>query len=159
MPRVALVGAAISQPPQIDPDTEVWTVGRLALSLPRVDRAYEVHTKKVYESYLKTLKTAVQAGVKLYMREPIDGALMLPLQFLRELTGGFFRSTPAFMVAHAVLDLYDEIELHGLHMGGDEYRDQRPSFLYHLGFAKSRGVKIFDYSHLIDWGADYGIDG
>ncbi len=60
------------------------------------------------------------------------------------------------MVAHAIKEKVDVIQIYGLPLTGDEYKRQRPSLLFHLGIAYGSGIRIEDHSSLIDWEADYG---
>lgn len=56
--------------------------------------------------------------------------------------GRYFGSTPAWMLAHAMLDGYRDIEIYGIHLSTEhEYIEQRPNFEFLLGCLLGAGKR------------------
>jgi hypothetical protein len=73
----------------------------------------------------------------------VPHALVFPKAEIEEKFGRHFDSTPAWMVAHAILLGFKEIQVYGIHLATEmEYLKQRPGFEFILGVAVGMGVKI-----------------
>ena len=55
----------------------------------------------------------------------------------------YITSSPAMMLAHAILENYTEIHIYGIHLATQaEYLKQRPNFEWLIGRAEERGINI-----------------
>jgi hypothetical protein len=56
---------------------------------------------------------------------------------------GYFTNTISYMIALAIYEEFEVIEIYGVDMAvGTEYNEQRPSCEYYIGIAKGRGIDI-----------------
>lgn len=56
----------------------------------------------------------------------------------------YFTSTPAYMLALAILMGYKQIDIYGIEMSADsEYVYQKAAFEYLIGFARGRGIEVY----------------
>jgi hypothetical protein len=105
------------------------------------------------EGHLEWLKTqAMTIPVVLQQNPPDDwpsNAFRLPLEAIEAKFGMFWgdqpywASGPSFMLAHAILEGYQEIHVYGIHLSTQaEYIEQRPNFEHLLGIAKGLGIKV-----------------
>src|SRR6185503_17521193 len=167
--RVAIVGTAPSWrlTPWNDPGVEIWSLND-AFRLPgfvRADRwfdlhpfdhfffadpkAKQIHAKEIpvghyvrpagYVEWLKALQ------IPLFLQtEPGEGfgpqAQRFPKEAIEAQFGRYFTSTPAWMLALAVAEGYQDIAIYGIHLATEsEYIEQRPNFEYLIGRALGRG--------------------
>lgn len=151
-----------------DPDFEIWVLGNRSDKYPRFDRVFEIHDNleehgnvEAYVAHLEGL------GVPLVVGEKFPGkGEVFPYDETKELYGSLYlTSSPACMLAYAILKGYDDIHLFGIDLAVDdhEYFWQRPCMEAWVGFAKGRGVKItipecspFGKADYVE-GRDYGI--
>ena len=171
--RIAIVGTAPSWKscPWDDPGLLIWGLNdAYVLNLPRVDAWWEMHPldhlhfrkmdQRVIheqdipvgyyvrpEGHLDQLK-AMAKTIPVYLQaEPPQGWPVNAQRFDIERAvaefGDYFASGPAYMVAQAIWDGAEEIQVWGIHLETEaEYREQRPQFEHILGIAKGRGIRI-----------------
>ncbi|MGE0445581.1 MAG: hypothetical protein AB7P99_10155 [Vicinamibacterales bacterium] len=171
--RVALVGTAQSWKscPFDDPGLRIHSLNdAYVLNLPRVDAWWEMHPldhmhfrtmdqRVIHEQdvpagyyvrpqgHLDQLK-AMAKTIPVYLQaEPPEGWPVNARRFDIERAvaefGDYFASGPAYMVAQAIWDGAEEIQVWGIHLETDaEYREQRPNFEFMLGIAKGRGIRV-----------------
>lgn len=154
--KVAIVCGAPSSEflaPFTDKSWEIWVLGnRVQRYLDkRVTRIFEIHDHlpeqadpHKYASYLLSLGVPVIVGEKF----PVQLHQMLaffPYDKAEELYGStYLTSSPAYMIAYAILNGATEIGLYGvdLSISDHEYFWQRPCVEAWIGFAKGRGIKV-----------------
>ena len=166
---MAIVGTAPSWKltPWNDPSVELWSLND-AFRLPgfaRADRWFDLHpfdhmyfvppkaTKvdakdiptghyvrpHAYLDWLKALQ------IPLYLQsDPPEGfgpqAQRFPKQAVEEHFGQYFTSTPAWMLALAVMEGFQDIAIYGIHLATEsEYIEQRPNFEFLIGRVLGRG--------------------
>ena len=171
--RIAIVGTAPSWKacPWDDPGLLIWGLNdAYVLNLPRVDAWWEMHPldhmhfrkmdQRVIheqdvpagyyvrpEGHLQQLQ-AMATTIPVYLQaEPPQGWPVNARRFDIERAvaefGDYFASGPAYMVAQAIWDGAEEIQVWGIHLETEaEYREQRPNFEFMLGIAKGRGIRI-----------------
>ena len=141
------------------------------LNIPRVDRLFELHKRTWYlrgeqqksKKYSKWLKK--EHPFPIYMQEAelnpklIPSGVRYPLEEIcKELLSGlvrvdkdnmetikemYFTSTVAFMMALAIYEKFDQIELYGVDMDSDtEWGYQKPCGEFWVGIALGRGIKV-----------------
>jgi hypothetical protein len=162
MKKVALVGYAPSwkDAPYNDPDIEIWIMNDMYDFAPRWDRLFDIHMideiktrksrgegKQLHYEMLKTL------GKPVYMQEHFDeipASVKYPLDSIVEkywtpAMGDkiFLTCSVAHMMALAIYEGYEEIQLYGIHEAvDDEYSCEMPSVLYWLGVAYGKGITV-----------------
>ena len=163
MKRMAIVGTGPSWQltPWNDPGMELWSLND-AFRLPgfqRADRWFDLHpfdhfwfapkdAKQISakdlpvgcyvrpQGYLEWLQ---QLQIPLYLQnDPPAGfgpqAQRFPKAQIEEAFGQYMTSTPAWMLALAVLEGFKEIHIYGIHLATEsEYMEQRPNFEYLIG--------------------------
>lgn len=159
------------------------------LGFPRVDAWWELHPldhlyfrpinqKVVYaedvppgyyvrpEGHLEQLK-AMSRSIPVFLQgEPAGegwgpNAQRFRLEDYRATYGDYWASGPAYMVAWAIEQGAEEIQVWGIHLETEqEYRDQRANFEHVLGIAKGRGIKVVmaPPSPLLKHGWRYGYE-
>lgn len=163
--RIALVGAAGSykQTPWKDPDLRIWGLGMHAACLPRKSRLFEMHDRSIWGDYLHQPDTPYARklsghGVPVVMREEHDDiphSERFPFERVVErfgdfalnwFEGGYYVSSPSYMIAYALLENAAEIHLYGLHMcSSQEYGYQKPNMEFWCGVAMGMGVKVWTH--------------
>jgi hypothetical protein len=167
--KCCIIGTAPSYKlaPWGDPTIEFWTLNdAYLLGLPRSDRHYDLHpfNKFVFRSpkQHKVLASEMPAGTYLRPEGHIQWlarqtcpvfvqkqdprtphAQVFPVDQVVAHFGRHFDSTPAYLVAHAILEGYKEIHVYGIHLATEwEYLKQRASFEWILGVAAGMGLKV-----------------
>jgi hypothetical protein len=136
------------QAPFLDRTWQTWVLGNRAHKYPRFDRVFEIHEDRsehdaAYDARLLAL------GVPLFVGASFpDGPNAVRYDY--EATRPFFfgrlylTSSPAYMLAQAILEGAEEIALYGCDMAVDdaEYFWQRPCVEAWVGVAIGRGIKV-----------------
>ena len=167
--RMAIIGTAQSWrlTPWTDPGLELWSLND-AYRIPgfkRADRWFDLHPHDHFwfvpegaksvnakeipvghyvrpAGYLDWLK---KLSIPLYLQlEPTEGfgplAKRFPKEEIEAHFGRYFTSTPAWMLALAVMEGYSEIHIYGIHLATEnEYIEQRPNFEYLIGRVLGKG--------------------
>lgn len=152
---------------------EYWTMNHVFLTraktLKKIDRLYELHKRewylrgeqtksKRYDKWLRkphpfpiymqekeVNKELVPSSVR-YPYEEICEALLpglIKMDGKQEWPMNYFTSTVALMIAHAIYDGFDQIELYGVDMDSDtEYSYQKACGEFWIGYALGRGIKV-----------------
>jgi hypothetical protein len=149
--KVAIVGFASSSTmdaPFDDPEYEIWIMNQLNRFVPREDRHFEMHEKYweyVVEGtdYIGFLKSC---PVPIYMTRHYDeypNSVRYPIERMTERFSSYFTSTIAFMLALAIDEGFERIDLFGIDLSvGDEYVHQRPCAERLIGFAEGLGITV-----------------
>lgn len=175
--KVAIVCGAPSSEflaPYSDESWEIWVLGnRLDRHLDkRVTRVFEIHDNLTEHGDASTYAAwLIDQGKPLIVGEhfPIggEGITVFPYDAAERLYGSLYlTSSPAYMMAYAILIGATEISIYGvdLSISDHEYFWQRPCMEAWIGFAKGRGIKVYipEISHIgkskyiegRDWGND-----
>lgn len=166
--RVAILGTAPTWRacPFDDPTLEVWCLNDMhVLNLPRADRWYDLHP--IDKMYFRPEKGPVFAGnvppgffvrpqghlewlrkqtIPVYVQEAAALGSPSAVTFPRaEIAAkfGHFASSPAWMIAHALMEGVTELHIYGIHLATEwEYVKQKPNMTFLLGIAAGLGVKV-----------------
>lgn len=181
--RVAIVCGSPSSEfmaPYHDHEVEIWVLGnRVDRHLAkRVTRIFEVHENltehgdvAAYKAKLFQLAKEHEVIVgEHFSAAPCPGVVVFPYKEAEALYGSLYlTSSPAYMIAYAMLKGATEIQLYGidLSVSDHEYFWQRPCVEAWVGFAKGRDidVQIPDVSHIgksmyvegRDWGNETAV--
>lgn len=190
--KVAIVGTAETkmQAPYNDSSFEIWGVNNLYPHIPRATRWFEIHDisfdgknylrrgsadfrgQNVSDYLINMGQWTAKQNCPVYMQQKwgnlIPTATEYPLkEILEYFPNKYFTNTVSYMIALAIMEDFDEIQLFGIDMAVDtEYNHQRPSVEYFLGFfdgvrkakGKSNVVYIPPQSDLLKTRFLYGFE-
>ena len=167
---VAIVGVALSTAtlaPYDDREVEIWALNEMySLSwAKRITKLFQIHAEKSWKVDKKTkyghtinsYSWLKKTNIPVYMRcrhEEIPFSIEFPLCEIRETLLGklrlgdkrihFYTSTPAYMIAMAIREGFERIELYGFEMTDDtDYAEQKPGFLFWIGLALGKGIEVY----------------
>lgn len=188
MKTVALVGLAETTRDAVNQSKadEIWTVNWAYRYdfFPRIDRLFEMHPVWVYPKSVKVEYEKLRAHWE-WLHQPRDYPVYMLQYFpdipkcvsypLREvvdhlfnkklLRGGDpqspFMSSVDYMLALAIHEGFERIEMYGVEMGSDtEYRYQREGCKFWSGQAIARGIEVYVPENAILFsGKKYGYEG
>jgi len=157
---VALVGFAQTsrdQAPWDDPDTEIWCLNETYVPgfIKRSTRWFQMHTRTNFSrsnnlsdpDHYKWLQE--EHGFPIYMQhhyKEIPDSVRYPLNEVIDNVIGLRYSTSTFgyMMALAIYEGFERIELYGFEMRADtEYFYQRPNAEYMIGVAMGKGIEVY----------------
>jgi len=156
---VAILGFAPSyvDAPFDDARIDVWTMNYHHEAVKRSSRVFELHEWTIVQgedggTHLRTL-AALTVPVYMQTEHPeVPMSVAYPLdQMCNEFKlphteKAYFTNTASYMIAMAITEHYDEIQLYGIDMSQDtEYATQRPSCEYFLGIAVGRGIRVIPH--------------
>jgi len=157
---VALVGFAATTrdlTPWDDPNVEIWGLNKAHEHewMKRADRWFQLHAL----SYLKKCRGQTESDRKhwdwlcekhnfpIYCAEKypeFPSSVRYPIEEARAKFGNFYTSTFAYQAAMAMLLGFERVEAYGFEMdAGTEYRYQRDSAEYFLGYMQDKGIEIY----------------
>lgn len=122
-------------------DAHIWCVSSVFQQMPPedVDLIFQLHKPEVFESWLPQQAyrvTTAHPGKLVNYRQ-------YPVNYMIEKYGPVFGSSIAWMIALAIEQQYEEINIFGCDMAThEEYIDQRDTFFYMCGRAEALGIKI-----------------
>jgi hypothetical protein len=173
--KVAIVGSASStrdKAPFDDEEFEIW--GLAWRDYKRCTRFFDIHgvgphRKRVQPEYEKRLAAL---GAPVYLREsvpgvpngvtyPIDSIISFLNSFDKHADGDYFASSVAYMIALAMYEGFEEIQIYGIDLlTDDEYSHQRPNAEYFIGLARGKGISVYvpPESALLTFGFRYGYE-
>lgn len=182
--KVAIVCGAPSSEfmaPYDDKSWEIWVLGnRYQRHIDkRITRIFEIHNNlsehadpELYQSVLIELSKKYALIVSETFKGSGQSIEVFPYKQVERLYGSLYlTSSPAYMIAYALLNGATEIGLYGvdLSISDHEYFWQRPCVEAWIGFAKGRGVKVYipEISHIgkssyvegRDWNGNRKSDG
>lgn len=163
--KVAIVGCADSNnqtPFDRAAEFEFWGVNNLHLTLPGPwTRWFEIHSittdaagrwlRRGAPDFRGQPVTKYLAGLQaldipVYMQGPcaaVPNAVIYPLDPIVGQFGRYFTNTISYMIALAIAEGFQEIQVLGVDMAVDtEYFWQRPSCEYFLGICQGRGIRF-----------------
>lgn len=175
--KVAIVGGSPStqMDAPFDSDWEIWVLGNQLNRYQgkRVTRIFEIHDDlsehdAKYARWLSDFNIPMVVGDKFPIID--DHIHIFPKNEANALLDGCLSSSPAYMMALAIMEGYTEISIYGVDMAVDdhEYFRQRPGMYAWIAFAKAKEIKVNipdpsplfkdNYDEGRDWGQnlDYG---
>ena len=153
--KVAIVGFATNTlhlVPWNDPEFEIWGLNQGYLHCHRrADRWFEMHmpeaTADVRDpAYLQWLGAQDQFPIYMIQTNPgIPASVRFPIESAITYGGrDYFTSTPAFMLALAGMEGFEEVHLYGINLAiGDEYFFEKACAEWWIGFLEGKGIKVY----------------
>ena len=156
---VAIVGFASTTrhlAPWEDYDVEIWGMNEAYKFgfMKRWERWFQLHPHSNFSrldnhndpDHYEWLKK--EHDFPIYMQEKykdVPNSVRFPIEKLTELTQcKYFRSSMSFLLAFAVLEGFERIELYGIDMrANSEYWYQRPNMEYLIGYFRGKGIDIY----------------
>lgn len=163
--RVAIIGKAPSSrdlAPYDDETFEIWTLSDLVprRQVPRFTRHFELHPPdgwlkarpkqawhQVAPEYWEWLKS-IPPEIPVYMHcqiEEIPASRPFPLMEVLNYFGPYpyFNNTVSWLLAFAIMQGAETVGVYGVDMAQTkEYREQRPSCEWLIGWAQGKGVEV-----------------
>ena len=151
--NVAIIGFAsntLHLVPWTDPSFELWSLNQGYLHcLRRTDRHFEMHmpeaTADVRDpAYLEWLAKTPLPVYMIELRDEVPNSVRYPIEEAIKYMGrDYFMSSPAFMLALAGMEGFEEIHLYGINLAiGDEYFYEKPNCEWIIGVLQGRGIKV-----------------
>lgn len=151
--KVAIVGGAPATEglaPFDDLEFEIWVHGnQMGRHIKRrITRIFEIHNdlsehEPQYAQFLVDQNKPLIVGHKF----PFEGEniSLFPVAEANEIMGQHLTSTPAYMMAMAILEGATHISIFGVDMSVDdhEYFAQRACMYAWIGYAKAKGIEIY----------------
>lgn len=146
--KVSIIGGGPGWEKANFENEEVWVLGNQMdrYQDKRVTRIFEIHENlsqhdKVYPQWL------IDHNIPLVVAEnfpPCRHSIVFDYESAALFIGENFSSSPAVMMAQAIMDGATEIDIYGVIMALDEheYFMQRPSMEQWIGYAKGLGIKV-----------------
>lgn len=146
--KVAIVGFAMSSTmaaPFESEEHEIWGMNQLYRHIPRADRWFEIHhnwDEHVVEGtdhagWLKSFPGPIYNCTRI---PGIPNSLAFPRAECAAIGKDYFTSSVAFMIALAIRDGFEQIELYGIDLVvGEEYEYQKPCAEFWMGIASGMG--------------------
>lgn len=134
-----------------DPAVEIWTLNESRMmGFPRIDRLFQLHPRFMWDpnerdpEYIPWLR-AQDFPIYMWNKEyDIPCSVEYPLERMIEKHGSYFTSTFAYMLAMAIDEMPDRIEIYGIDLvAEEEYRYQRAGTEYLIGWAKAVGIDVY----------------
>lgn len=168
MKTVAVVGFAPSwiDAPFGNAAVDIWVMNFHGQTAPRATAIFELHDRRLLEQEDRVLVTAGQqanlvwlatAPCPVYMQQTwpdLPSSVAYPIDRMKArytLSGcdqPYFTSTASYMLALAIEQGYEAIEVYGVDMAHDtEYGHQRPSCEFFLGVAVGQGITVRVHRH------------
>ena len=136
--------------PYNDERWEIWVLGNQydRHENRRVTRIFEIHDNlSGHEDHYPAWLVEKQIPMMVGKHFPViaEHVRLYPEKEANELLGGeYLSSSPAYMIALAILEGANEIAIYGIEMAVDnhEYFKQRPEMYAWIAYAKAKGIKI-----------------
>lgn len=122
----------------VERDCQRWCVSTVFQNLDfPVNRIFQLHKKDVWEDWLDKVKPEVITAI------PDLRFKVYPVQLMLAQYGPVFGSSIAWMIALAIDEGYERINIYGVDMATRiEYVEQRDTFFYMCGRAEALGIEI-----------------
>ena len=150
---------------------EVWGVNDLCVKHDGVSLAFEIHNiEKFLDTavrevrYVKAFRMEVEKiakkGIPVMIQEPhplLPHGVVFPID---EMPFRYFTNTIAFMIAYAIHQGADIIDLYGAPMYyEEEYVFERPCIEFWLGYAMGKGIEVNVHkpSYILTTAPNYGV--
>ena len=169
--KVAIVGFAPSRnlAPYDDKSWQMWGVNELyhCKDVKRIDILFELHDYKWIEEGKRNKDHLVQLRkmeIPIWMQQHFDdipNSLPFPRQQMHEKFGHYFTNTISWEIALAIHIGVKELGIYGVNMATDlEYRSQRPSVEWMIGWVQGAGIKVTipSESDLLKTAFQYGFE-
>ena len=181
--KVAIVGFADGHrrlAPWTDPTWEIWGLNRLHSAMTdvpfRADRWHEMHDlRKFYENDVEHREWMRRFPGPIYIRPQDVGVYDIPtaqpypvnaiLEDFGDGSHAYMTNSISWQVAMAIGMGFKEIALFGVDMAqdvvlGNEYRGQRPSVEFLIGYAVGKGITVHipDGSDILKCSFMYGLE-
>ena len=138
--------------PYNDEEWDIWVLGNQydRHQNRRVNKIFEIHDNlsehdEQYPEWLVSKEIPLVVGKHFPIKPDYNHVSYFPENEANELMGGeFLSSSPAYMIALAILEGADEVAIYGIEMSVDnhEYFKQRPEMYAWIAYAKAKGIKV-----------------
>ena len=151
MKQVAIVGYAHPSKDRAPFDNfeyDIWGLNYLYYRIPRKTLWFEMHDfnnhgvesvePEKYREWLRTTNTPVMMQGK---DSGIQSSIRYPIETITRFYGGYFYCSVDYMIALAIWQGYENIELYGIHCL-KEYEFENKGIQYWLGVCRGKGIRF-----------------
>ncbi len=150
MKKIVIVGTGLgaSRAPLNDANSEIWGLTGLWNIKGNYKRIYEIHSAKS----LTDEKIAADKGewmknhithIHPTLKASFPDAVVVDFEKYIKKHGTYFTSSFGWMLAEAIEEKPDCIDIYGITLSGDgEYIHQKPGASYLIGWARALGIKV-----------------
>ncbi len=168
--RIHIVGKGTGQW-SVPEKGEIWGLNDMCLKMKNLTLTFEIHDVDTMldetvraEGLVKSFKEEIKAINKLNIpviiqkeHKAFPNGVVFPMN---EMPSYYFTSTVAFMIAYAIYEKVDSIDVYGVPLfTEEEYTFERPCVEFWLGYAMGQGIKVTVHkpSYLLSSAPNYGI--
>ena len=146
MKSVSIIGAGITRKKWKARTNYSWSMNRCykLIDYRKTDRWFDFHSGKVWKqnaAIYRKWKNGPQIIVR-NEKKDLEKCIVYPKKQVSNITGNYFSCTVTYMIALAVYEWFDRIELYGIDLSEPQYLNQRPCIEYHIGFARAKGIEV-----------------
>ena len=152
--KVAIVGFATNTlhlVPWNDPEFEIWGLNQGYLHMHRrADRWFELHQPEATADvrdpdYLSWLSNCPIPIYMIQTSREFPNSVRYPIEKAIAFGGrDYFTSSPAFMLALAGMEGFEEVHLYGINLAiGDEYFFEKACAEWWIGYLEGKGVTVY----------------
>lgn len=141
-------GLGVRRAPLKDTSKEIWGITGLWNIEGNYSRIYEVHSAKcLTEEKIPADKGEWMANhvthIHPTLKASFPNAKVIDFEKHMEKHGRYFTSSFSWMLAEAIEEKVDSIDIFGITLSGNgEYSHQKPAASYLIGWARALGIKI-----------------
>ena len=145
MKPLAIIGLGPKTRDDIPWQDETWECWGLTWDAyaPRYSLGFEIHDDPALLAEQTPRLQEICIPVYLNKADPaIPLSLTYPLDKVKALVGDYFGSSIAYMLALAIYQHRERMDLFGVDLSEDMYDHHRPNLEYLIGFARGRGMTV-----------------
>lgn len=168
--RVHIVGKGTGQW-NVPKEGELWGLNDMCLQMKNLSLTFQIHDidkmldrrgqeKRFLKAFEESLKIINELNIPVIVQkkhEALPNGIVFPMN---EMPLYYFTSTVAFMIAYAIYEKVDSIDIYGITLSTEEeYTFERPCIEFWVGYAMGQGIEVTIHkpSNLLSSAPNYGI--
>jgi len=168
--RIHIVGKGTGQW-NVPKEGELWGLNDMCLRMKNLTLIFELHdvdklrdpagrAKRFIRSFEEEIKEVNRLNIPVIIKEKhkaFPNGIVFPID---KMPIRYFTSSIAFMIAYAIYEKVDSIDIYGIPLFyEEEYTEQRPCMEFWIGYAMGQGieVKVHKPSYLLTAVPNYGV--
>lgn len=140
---IAIVGNGLTRDdaPFGDRSIDIYTTGSVATAVTRVSRVFDVHINGVQtDDVLNGFDCTVYLKRR---KDSVPNSVTFPIEVYESEFGYIFNCSMTMILAHAIAQDPDRIEVYGVDFAEGYEPEYRVTFVYLLGLARGRGIDVY----------------
>jgi hypothetical protein len=153
---LAIVGSygEVYKLPVFESKSEIWVLNGRGATLPRYDAVFQMHLPCDWGGGWSRRWLRENTTVPVYMRETyseVPMAVAYPFEDVFDMLKKvkhkekpllYFTSSMAWAIALSILQNKPVVDVYGIELLDDEYKNQKDCFTFWIGFAAGRGIEL-----------------